>query len=210
MKIGLRLTIYLSGRKVLERESRSFVQNFARVLLGFASAAGGVVGNVRGVFASASVVGLDGTPQTVWIEWYGGTYSGGTPMAMGAPRGDDSYGIVVGSGTDPVSYSDYRLGKQIRHGTGPHQLDYGTTTVTPVTVDTENKASFSISRVFTNRSGSPVTVSECGIIARSYWKDSGGVRQDIKYLIVRDLIEPPITVPPDGTLTIVYTFEVSL
>jgi hypothetical protein len=132
-------------------------------------------------------------------------------MGCFAPDNDSSYGIVVGNGTSSVVINDYKLASQIAHGTGAGQLDYDTHTFTGPTVDTaNNKAYFSITRSFVNRSGAAITVSECGIMARSYWKDYNAVRQDIKYLIIRDLIDPPIQVANLATLTISYTFEVSL
>jgi len=205
MKIGLRLTILLNGRKVYDEESHSFVQNFAKLLYGFAQTV------VTSSTISVSVTDVNGSPQSIYTEWYGGTLGGGTPAAMNAPAGDDSFGIVVGSGTKPVSYNDYSLAKKIYNGSEPGKLSYGPTGVSDVYVDTtRNLARFTISRTFTNLSNSPVSVSEVGIVARSYWRDSSGVKQDIKYLIVRDVIDPPITVPPNGTLTVVYTFEVSL
>jgi hypothetical protein len=132
-------------------------------------------------------------------------------MACFAPANDSSYGIVVGNGTNAVTIGDYKLASQIVQGTGAGQLVYGQHTLVGPTVDTTNqKAYFSFVRNFVNNSGSTITVSECGIMARSYWKDSGAVRQDVKYLIIRDLIDPPIQVPNIATLTITYYFEVSL
>jgi len=209
MKVRLELKV---NDKVVS--TKSYIQNFGLLFYGLISAPGGTPSSTGGTIAYApSVVKSDGTTFNAYTEWYCGEndYGGGTPMGCFAPANDSSYGIVVGSGTNAVVINDYKLGSQITNGTGSGQLVYGQHTLIGPTVDTtNNKAYFSFVRSFVNRSGSTITVSECGIIARNYWKDGGGVRQDVKYLIIRDLINPPIQVPNTATLTITYYFEVSL
>jgi len=199
---------------------KSLVANYINLLYGLINSVGGYTGSSGTSTVAPSVVKPDGTSTNTYTEWYSTVgsasfyyyyYGGGTPMGCFAPANDSSYGIVVGSGTNAVVISDYKLGSQITNGTGSGQLVYGQHTLVGPTVDTtNNKAYFSFVRSFVNRSGSTITVSECGIIARNYWKDGGGVRQDVKYLIIRDLINPPIQVPNTATLTITYYFEVSL
>ena len=210
MKVRLELKV---NDKVVA--TKSYVKNFGLLFYGLLSARGGAALTTSGLIASApSITKPDGTTFDAYTEWYASAttyYGGGTPMGCFAPDNDSSYGIVVGNGTNAVVINDYKLASQITHGTSSGQLDYDTHTLIGPTVDTQNnKAYFSFVRSFVNRSGSTITVSECGIIARNYWKDGGGVRQDVKYLIIRDLINPPIQVPNTATLTITYYFEVSL
>jgi len=211
MKVRLELKV---NDKVVA--TKSYVKNFGLLFYGLMLAPGGTPIGTPGTIASApSVVLPDGTTSNTYTEWYSSassvSYGGGTPMGCFASDNDSSYGIVVGSGTNAVTLGDYKLASQITHGTSSGQLDYDSHTIISPTVDTTNqKAYFSFVRSFVNRSGSTITVSECGIMARSYWKDGNAVRQDIKYLIIRDLIDPPIQVPNTATLTITYYFEVSL
>ena len=55
-----------------------------------------------------------------------------------------------------------------------------------------------------------MTVREVGLAARSYWKDSGGVRQDIKYLVARDVLPTPVDVPNLASLVVRYRLSLVL
>jgi hypothetical protein len=209
MKIKAEVILEVNGREVYRGPSKSFVANFAKVLLGILSAPGGTATGVGGVIASITIKATDGSSQTVWTEWYTGGvyYGGGTPMAMGAGDNDSSFGVVVGSGTTPVSPDNYNLSSQIPHGTGTGQLDYDTHVVRSSYSNTSSY--IEILRSFTNRSGSNVIVNEVGLIARSFWEDSL-VKQNIKYLIARDVLPGPILVPDSASLTVRYRISLSL
>jgi len=91
--------------------------------------------------------------------------SGGT-MAVTAPSGNTSYGIVVGSGASagstPSPSAPY-LKAQIPQGTSSGQIEYGAVSVSSVSQSGQT-TSFTISRSFTNVSGATLTVTEIGII----------------------------------------------
>jgi len=194
---------------------RSLVANYIRLLYGLMSAPGGTALSTGGTIASApSVVLPDATTSNTYTEWYCGPYSygGGTPMGCFASDNDSSYGIVVGSGTNAVVISDYKLASQITHGTSSGQLDYNVSNIS-YSVDTSvTPAVFNItlSRTFTNSSGGSININEVGIIARSYWKDWNAVRQDVKYLIARDLLPTTYTVPNGATANVIITIKVVL
>jgi len=110
-----------------------------------------------------------------------------------APAGEDRYGILVGSGTNPVSPNDYKLYNKIPNSI----LAHSDTNVGQFTGN-ENGFTFAINRTFTNNGTQDVTVSEVGlaILAASLW-----------ILIARDLLSSPITVQPGQVLQVTYAIS---
>jgi len=123
------------------------------------------------------------------IDGVSTTLSSSSLFRCNAGAGDDSFGIVVGSGTPET----YKLGNQISHGTGSGQLEYENVDFSDFYGQT-----FTISRNFANLSGADITVSECGVYVRK--------NSDVLPLIL-DSISPPITVPDQAMLRIVYTIK---
>jgi hypothetical protein len=143
--------------------------------------------------------------------------SGGT-MAITAPSGNTSYGIVIGSGASAGSTpspSAYKLSAQIPQGTSSGQIEYGAVTLNSPTLSGQT-TSFTISRSFTNVSGATLTVTEIGIIAYL----TGWAMQQVVSgttsptssdytLIAYDIPSSAISVQNGQTLTITYTFSVT-
>jgi hypothetical protein len=194
-------------------EMRSFLNNLLRILEGEMKAVGGAALSYYGVVTSATVIKTDGSSSTAWTEWYQTDYynSGGVPFAAKAPDDDDSYGIVVGSGTVGVALDQYAPSSKIAHGTGSGQLDYGLSTYEDLGLDTGVSPPvyrFRISRTFSNLSGAAININEVCLFARNYWKDSAAVRNDAKYMIARDALSTTYTVPNGGSATVAITVEV--
>jgi hypothetical protein len=143
--------------------------------------------------------------------------SGGT-MAITAPSGNTSYGIVIGSGATAGSTpSPFRnnLVAEIPQGTSSGQIQYGAVSVSTVSVSGQT-SSFTISRSFTNVSGATINVTEIGIIAYlTGWNmsaSSGGspVAVSSDYvLIAYDIPSSAIAIQNGQTLTVTYTFSVT-
>jgi hypothetical protein len=205
--IKAELIVEVDGREEYRGESRSLLQNFARAIGGLLSSPGTLV---LGVVTSTTVTKTDGTPATIYCEWRApsGYNGGGTPMAMSAADNDDTYGIVVGSGTATVTPTDYSLASKIPHGTGSGQLDYDTHTVASSL--TSSSSYVEISRVFVNRSGGDVVVREVGLMARNYYKSAAGVYSDVKFLVARDVLPSPVRVKNLGSLTVRYRISLTL
>lgn len=202
----------VKGKRIvyIRDRSRSLLKNFIAVLRGIFTCQGGQGAGASGIQCSETVTLQNGSQWTIWGGWFANTayWGGGVPIAIAAPNGDDSYGIIVGSGNVPVTPDDYKLASKITHGTGLGQLLYGDTFFDPVSV-VNNVSSFRVTRTFTNNSGSSVTVQELGIVAWNYWKDAHGVHQSAKFLILRDVLASPVSVPDGATLTVRYTFQVT-
>ncbi|RLE87271.1 MAG: hypothetical protein DRJ67_05130 [Thermoprotei archaeon] len=198
MKIGLWIEVYQTARviydrktkkiikvipmrrKILEREAHSFVENFFRIL--------------RTMLTSLDeeVVATDGGSTSITDTQDLGS------IRVTAVGGDDSYGIVVGSGTTPPTPGDYTLESKIPHGTGAGQLSYGETGVSAVSVK-GNDIYLYIDRTFTNLSGADIDISETGLIG---WNTSAD-----HVLLARDVFSPPLTVADGAAITIRYTIK---
>ncbi len=138
-----------------------------------------------------------------------GTDTGGTARARAAATvnmrydaaaGDSTYGLVVGSGTDPVTVNDYKLQTQILHGLAAGLLDHKVVTFTTTTV-LGSSAVFKISRAFVNSSGAQITVRELGLYEKG---NSSWI-----FCSVRDLTPSPVVVDNTKTLTAEFTFTIS-
>ena len=119
--------------------------------------------------------------------------------SMKAPEEDDSYGIIVGTGTTPVSLEDYNLASKISHGTGSGQLSYGA--CSPYGISSDTQADVGLQRSFDNNSGADITINEIGMVLKVY--DGTNTYYT---LIMRDVISAT-TVPNGGRVTIKYWFR---
>lgn len=203
--------------KVTQRgrhEMRSFLNNFLRVIAGYFNTPGSGAADVP-----VTIVDPTGSSATIYTEWYGkaagglGYLSGGIAMAARAPAGDASYGVVVGSGVASVALDQYKLDTPIPQGTGAGQLDHRDMTVVDMGLDesaTPPVYRVRLIRTLSNGSTTPVTINEVGLMARSYWKEGGYLRNDVKYLIARDVLPSSYTVQPGGVATVALTVEVTM
>jgi len=178
-----------NGKIISENEQKcnTFVKNFLLLL------------NAAFRLSYSTVVDTGGTAQNAgakyyYSEWGHYSYSlcGIGGWAPSAGEGDDSFGIVIGTGDTPVTADDYNLESKIAHGTGAGQLSYGAVTLYDPDIVDSNKTRQRIMRSFTNNSGADITVKEIGLIV----KTSG---DDYLVMVLRDVIVAT-TVPDGGTL----------
>jgi hypothetical protein len=201
MKLNCELIVEVDGRRVYGGPARSFLKNLSTVLAGLLKSSG--TGSVKYVL----VTDPTGSSVKAAID---DAYPGGReydygPITFNAGDNDDTYGIWVGSGSTPVSPSDYALASKIPHGTGAGQLDYDTHMV--VSSYSPTSSYVEIYRSFVNKSGSDVVVREVGLAAHSR---DGYQGIDSKFLVARDVLPSPITVKPLGSLTVRYRISLSM
>jgi len=153
---------------VTEFPCNSFVRNMLAIL--------------RAGFVNAS--------ETVYNVNNSGYNVGSHPITVTAPEASAGYGIVVGTGTTPVSPTDYKLENQIPHGTGSGQLYYKAVSL-PSLIVTESGVVQKIQREFENRSTADVTVNEIGIVVLT------SVGQPV--LVFRDVLSSSVTIPSGST-----------
>lgn len=84
-------------------------------------------------------------------------------MNVGGAAGQTTLGIVLGTGTNPVTIGDYALQTLLAEGSGSGQLNYQAqaTDTTPNT--SGSTRSFVIKRQVINNSGADITVNEIGL-----------------------------------------------
>jgi len=157
---------------------------------------------VRGLWNDDWVTMIDtgGISYTMRPDYYSTTeYT--SDFRSNADAEDDRFGILVGTGTKVPEPQDYNLEAKIPHGTATGQLSYGATSVGAVAVDAYESA-FRIERTYANYSGADITVSEVGL-ANLWYGEKGGAVYTWFFLLIRDLLPTPDTIP-DG-----YSYMVS-
>jgi hypothetical protein len=177
-----------------KHEMRSFVNNFLRVFEGFAN-------------GSSSVVKEDGSTGTFWgYRSYSDAAYPYTLFDVAGDAGDATLGIIVGSGITSFNLNQNALASKIAHGSGAGQLNYNVTSIDDLglnTVVSPPVYQIRISRTFYNASSSAVTINEVGILARNKG-------DDIRFLIVRDVLPTSYSVPAGGSAGVVITMEVEM
>jgi len=89
----------------------------------------------------------------------------GTTYGCRGPAGDDSWGIQVGSGTNPESFEDYMLQTRIANGVGAGQLSYIEQDPHRITYDPGTRVlANAMVRYFNNNSGGDIDVNEVGLV----------------------------------------------
>jgi hypothetical protein len=178
--------------KVYRFKSRSFVGNFLNILFNSFQENNGI--NLPQAYpSSGSCIASANENATSYYPW----------ITVNAGNGDDSYGIQVGSGTTPPTISDITIESLIRNGNSAGQLAYGAMTTIPPVINSSNNTGYTqIQRVFINQSSASITITEVAVVA-----SFGGT--PCKYLIIHDLLPTPVTLQPNGSVTITYQFNIA-
>jgi hypothetical protein len=118
-----------------------------------------------------------------------------------ATGGQTDRGVVLGTGTDPVTVDDYKLQTLIAHGSGAGALLYGVqTNVVPVVGGSPRF--MQMVRAFSNGAAGSVVVSEAGFYLRL-------AANPYTVLIERSLVTP-FNIPPLGSATATSTLGVAI
>ena len=122
----------------------------------------------------------------------------GSSFSVEAPSGNTNYGIIIGSSNQSNSTSVCSLYSPITSG-----VQYGNTQVaSQLTINsTQGTISFTVTRQFTNNSGSSITVQEVGLAIQG---------NGCYPVLARDVLSSAVTVPNGGTLTVTYTIELTI
>jgi len=200
--------------RVHRQRSRSFVKNFMEFLKGIMTAQQVAISTTlvsspwSDAVNLATIIDESGAQQILQTKRCGP--AGETVylalLGVNAPQGDDTWGIVVGKGTTAPTPNDYALENKYPHGDGDGYLNYGATTISDITVSNK-EVYFTITRVFTNNGSAKQTVTEAGVIAR-YAMGYYGLDQDIKFLIIRDILTSSLDIPAQGTCAIKYKVKI--
>jgi len=192
MRAFLAIELYDKNRDLLFKQKkpvRSFLYNWAKALYGLS------YNHCRSKAATLKDTG--GTDRA-----YPNLYSTSEKIfRVTESEGYTRFGIHVGSGTTAVTLDDYKLASKIGHGTSAGQLYYYETNTRHYT--DSDRSYLEVYRLLVNKSDSNVTVSEVGLVFRE--KDAAPA--DYDFLILRDLVDPAVTVEPAQTLQVRYIFE---
>lgn len=138
------------------------------------------------------------------LQYYQRATIDATSQGYRGPAGQDEWGILLGSGTNPESFEDYGLQTKIADGTGAGQLSYiesepHSITYEPATLSLKN----TLVRYFNNNSGGDIDVNEVGLAANSLGT------MNWRFLMARDKLTSTVTVPNTGQLKVTYTVQLS-
>ena len=141
----------------------------------------------------AGVVDTDGVARTITVN--------AVNFMCYAIAGVTLYGIRIGKGSTAVTISDYCLESPLEEGVGVDQVNHlATTREVPAVVGTTS--SFSILRAMVNNTAAIISaIREIGIYMRAY--------TSYYVLGVRDIV-PSLSIPIGGTMSVKYTFSVTV
>jgi hypothetical protein len=124
-----------------------------------------------------------------------------TNLWAAAPAGNDTIGIVLGTGTTTPTNTDYVMETKIEHGSAATQLNYAIQT----DIDAQEvgaNVDYQLIRSMQNLSGTTINVTEAGILAY--------IASPAKYgLMVHDVFTA-VPVLNTETLTATYTFRTTV
>ena len=181
-RLYLGVTLRDKNGKILHEEfgeAHSLLRAFNRITLG----------TLQG--AIVLITDINNTSQAQQIQDY---------IVAQVSAGNDTKGIVVGTGTTAVAIDDYKIETIIAHGTGSGQLDYGASTVTSYESASEDYVL--CQRVFTNLNAASLSVTESGIYVKN--------KSDCCFCIARDIFASAYALANGDTLTVQYFIKVVL
>jgi len=191
-----------SGELVSQHQElgRSFLANFIKML--YSSAMINEAPTADGV--ALTLFDTDGVERAGLDSALQNILSSSEFMDCNGLGTNDEQGILVGTddGTIlPKDINNYALGAKCSEGTGTSQLNYGThSIVTPV--DDDSTYSYAgITRTASNGSGASIGVNEVGLVCYGRWDHNVTSRY---FMLIRDILGTPVTVPNGDTLTVSY------
>lgn len=201
--------------------SKSWVRNFyvimAQILMGASFKTGSAdpdaltygpgtlcTANISGAVPKTSRDSMQ-VPLGLW-----GTDLKGIAGKMDSVLGElnTTMGIVLGSSDSPETFESAALSSIITSGAAAGQLSYQAQ-INPEFIYDAATGKYTIihKRIFNNNSGEPIIVKEIGWYRRFGWHDtSDRVRSDT-YLLSRDVLPAPVSIPDAGQFTVSYTLE---
>lgn len=147
-------------------------------------------------------LGVSADNMNMGVSTYSLSHKG---WALLAPANIDTYGIIVGSGTTPVSAKDSRLAAKINndvlaHGDTQYSLATG-----------QNTAEIIFQRQFTNTGSNPVSVNEVGLAMIMAFADetiSESLSNSI--LIERTVLAQTYNINPATSIIVKYTLKIPI
>lgn len=127
-----------------------------------------------------------------------------------ANAGSDYNGIIIGSGSEPMNLTGYKIHEKVGHGTNTGQIYYlpmDLTTGNPYFPTTASMSNF-IQRSFVNLNISPVTVTEAALYING--NSSVEYNDTDKIMVARTVFDTPLTLEYQEAITVRYIFQYQL
>ncbi|MFP3265626.1 MAG: hypothetical protein RXO54_07320 [Acidilobus sp.] len=149
--------------------------------------------------AGASVSLTFPTPNGAYgipLGWRVDADAGDILILRGEPT---DWGILVGSDNSPTTINFWNLGSPYPHGKSVGYMNYLSTTISQPAFD-GTSVNLSIERLIVNEADVSQLVYEVGLVAREYntWT---------KFLIARDVLDTPISMPPKSLLDVTIVIQ---
>ena len=160
----------------LKQPARSWLKQWSQL----------IYGGMYGVAQSVPDINGVGRTQSVTYDL----------LNVAGLAGNANLGVVVGSGTDPVTINDYRLQSQVAHGAGAGQLIHQSTEIIYPPSVSGAECYFQVKRIFINGSGGIVSVNEIGVY--------GAITSSYPACIIRDVLVGTVNIPDGGSMTVIY------
>ena len=124
-----------------------------------------------------------------------------------AGAGIDTFGILVGSGTNAEDFEDYELQTQIVSGTGAGELSHVEQDAHVIAWDGGTKVlSNEMVRYFNNNSGGGIDVNEVALVLAGQPYATAGT---MRWVQARDKLGATVTVPDTGQLKVSYIVQLA-
>jgi len=191
----------------LKQRSKSWVRNAYNMMFGYLAGKDLSNGSFGAGYLSLKDTGGAVQSGSGPVCLSQGSSVDGTSMGYRGPAGNDAYGILVGSGTNPEDFESYALHTKIANGTGAGQLTYVQSEShvinwNPGTLTMKNE----LARFFNNNSGADVSVNEVALSLRGY---RPGSSVPYHFMTARDLLVATVVVPNTGQLKVTYTIQLT-
>jgi hypothetical protein len=125
---------------------------------------------------------------------------------MLAVAGDDTHGIIIGTGAVAENFEDYELGSQIVNGNGTGEMDHAQSNLHSISY-ASLVLKDTLVRDFNNNSGASIGVNEVGIVCGGIYM-TGTVTSAYDILFARDKLGAQVDVADTAQLRV--TYEISL
>lgn len=180
-----------------ESRSRTFNRNFWNGLFTcVANAAQGAATFGAGYLAGKGVTGA------VLAQDASGTPMGLFGWTTNGAANNDTYGIVIGTGSTAESFGGTNPDVKILQGVASGKMVYGATNPVIPTYSSGTKVwTQAVPRIFNNNSGATIIVAETAIL--------GYMGLGYVLMFCRDVLGSPVSVLNGGQLTVTYTMTMT-
>jgi len=186
---------FKSIKKTRVRRARSFVRNFIRALYTFMSGLG---------YSGINTLGASVNFATIFY----GCGNMGLDSAYPSTSSYPTRGIRLGTSTQAVALTDYKLISEIGCGTGTGEMEYYGTWQSnqQITTSGTQESSFDIEAIYNNNSGGSITIQEIGL----YCGYQTLTQVEYVTCMLRDLVSGGQTVNDGEWIKVKYTIKITV